>query len=349
MSMLYAGGQYANLLSRALSVTPTPAADALFPSANLYDGRPSRPMKFGSNAANPEVRFDLAAFTPGSATPYTFTARAGERRRVTSGGVTNVQVQNLSTGRYLKSDGTWQVGTTNCLTGAASLNYQVESYTVCQQPTVSLKITQSGAQTMSDWPRWNGLVAFGHNLDVGLTCELRSSTDNFGANNVLEVTGAILQPGFFMYLAAGITSRYGRILLTGTNQSTGWLGEVMPCWLETAYDAPNVGLEIRHEEPQIRNTGPWGEAYVYPLARRPRRIVQMQFDQLATTGAIETRQEMVLRGRGGAWPMVMAPVATEGDVYYGRLTDKWAETRFISTRYRNDLILAEDGIAEPLA
>lgn len=349
MSMLYAAGQYANLLSRALSVTPTPSADALFPSANLYDGRPSRSMKFGSNAANPEVRFDLAAFSPGGAGTYTITVRAGERRRLNSSGTTSITVQNLSTGKFLNTSSAWVAGSTPALSAAGSRDYQVETFSLCQAATVTLKIIVTSGTTVGDWPRWNGLVAFGHNLDVGLTCELRSSTDNFSGSNVLEVTGAILQPGFFMYLAAGITSRYGRILLTGTNQSTGWLGEVVPCWLETAVDAANVGLEVRHEEPQIRNTSPWGESYVYPLATNPRRIVQMQFDQLATTGAIETRQEMVFRGRGGAWPMVVIPVATEGAVYYGRLSDKWSETRFISTRYRNDLILAEDAIAAPLA
>ncbi len=349
MSMLYAAGRYANILERALSVTITPGADALFPATNLYDGRLTRPFKFSSNAANPEIRWDGAAFTPGSSTPYTFTARAGERRRITSGGTTNVQIQNLSTGKYLKSDLTWVTGTQNCLTAAGSLDYQVESFALCQQPYVSLKITQSGAQTMSDWPRWNAAIVYGHNLDPALTVELRSSTDNFSASNVLEVTGAILQPGFYMLDAGGISNRYGRVLFTGTNQSTGWISEVIPCWLETATDAPDVGLEVRYQEPQIRNTMAYGEAYVYPLAPRPRRVVQMRFNQLATTGAIETRQEMVLRGRGGAYPIVMIPVAAESDVFFGRLTDQWAETRYISTRYRNDLVLAEDAVATPLA
>ena len=349
MSMLYAAGQYANLLSRALSVTPTPSADALFPSTNLYDGRPSRPMKFGSNAANPEVRFDLAAFTPAGPATYTITVRAGERRRITVVGAGTATVRNLSTLKYLTAGLAWQTASANVLSGAGTADYQVETFTQCQAPYVTLQIVLAGGTSVADWPRWNALVVFGHNLMPGLTCELRSSTDNFSASNVLEVTGTILQPGFFMYKSAGITSRYGRILLTGTNTSTGWLGEVVPCWLETGAKAPDVGLEVRYEEPQIRNTGPWGEAYVYPLATRPRRIVQMQFDNSAATGAVEMRQEIVLRGRGGAWPMVMAPVDSEGDVFYGRLSDKWSETRFISTRYRNDLILAEDAIAEPLA
>lgn len=263
-------------------------------------------------------------------------------------GAANVSVQNLATGKYLTSGGAWQAGSTNCLTGAGSLSYTVESFSLCQAATVSLKITWS-ASTATDWPQWNAIVVFGHNLDPGLTVEQRSSTDNFGASNVLDVTGAILQPGFFMLKSGGTTNRYGRLAFTGTNQSTGWVAEVMPCWLETATDAPDVGLEVRYQEPQIRNSTQLGESYIYPLSPRPRRVLQMKFNQLATAGALETRQEMVLRGRGGAYPMVVVPVAAETDVFFGRLTDQWTETRFISTRYRNDLILAEDAIAQPLA
>jgi hypothetical protein len=346
VAMLYAAGQYANLLSRATTITISPGADSLFPSTNLYDGRPSRPMKFSSNAANPSITWDGNAVS--GASPQTIAARAGERRRISVAGTANVSVQNLSTGKYLTSGAAWQAGSTYCLTAAGTLSYTVESLTLCQSPTVSLKITWS-ASTATDWPQWNAAILFGHNLDVGLTVELRSSTDNFSGSNVLEVTGAILQPAFFMKASATVLNRYGRIALTGTNQATGWLGEVFPCFLETATDAPEIGLEVRLEEPQIRNVGPFGDAYVYPLATRPRRIVQMQFDQLATTGAIETRQEMVLRGRGGMYQMVVVPVSTETDVYLGRLSEKWSETRYISTRYRNDLVLAEDAIPTPLA
>lgn len=346
MSMLYAAGQHANLLTRAASVTLSPGADALFPAANLYDGRLSRPFKFSSNAANPSVTWDGNAVS--GASPQTIVARAGERRRIKVAGTANVSVQNLSTGKYLTSGGAWQTSSTNCLTAAGELSYTVESMTLCQAATVNLKITWS-ASTVTDWPRWNATIVFGHNLDPGLTVEQRSDSAAFAGAGTLDVTGAILQPGWYTYLAGGTTNRYGRLAFTGTNQSTGWISEVMPCWLETATDAPDVGLEVRYMEPQVRNSTPWGEDYVYPLAPRPRRVVQMKFNQLATTGAIETRQEMVLRGRGGAYPMVVIPVATESDVFFGRLTDQWAETRYISTRYRNDLVLAELGIAVPLA
>jgi hypothetical protein len=170
VSFYYAAGQYMNLLERALSITPTPSADSLFPATALYDSRPSRVMRHGSNAANPEVRWDLAAFTPGGSggSPYYYYGRAGERRVVTLVGTANVTVQNMLTLKYLTSGGAWQVASANCLTAAGSLNYQIESMETCQQPTVQMKVTTSGGTSVADWPRWNACVVFGHNIDTGL-------------------------------------------------------------------------------------------------------------------------------------------------------------------------------------
>lgn len=349
MSLLYAAGRYANLLSRALSVTMSPSADSLFPATNLYDGRPSRPAKHSSNGANPSITFDLAAFTPQGAGTVTITARAGERRRITSSGTTSISIRNLSTLKYLTTGGAWQTGSTSCLTGAGSLDYQVENYTACQVPYVTLQIVITSGTSVWDQPRWNALAVFGHNLDPGLTCELRSSTDNFSGSNVLEVTGTILQPTFFMLDTGGISNRYGRLLLTGTNNATPWYGEVFPCWLETATDAADIGFELQYEEPQVRNTGTMGDSYVYNLAPFPRRVARMAFDQSAASGALETRQEMILRSRGGAHPVVVVPVDSEGLILHARPTEKWSETRYISTRWRNDLVVSEDALAAPLA
>lgn len=349
-SMLYAAGQHANLLGRALSVTMSPSADALFPVANLGDGRPTRPARHGSNGANPSTTFDLAAFTPQGAGTVTITARSGERRRITSSGTTSITLQNLRTGKYLTSGGAWQAASTSCLTGAGSLDYQVEAFAACQATTVLLRIVITSGTSVWDQPRWNAIGVIGQNLDPGLTCEMRSSTDNFSASNVLQATGTILQPGFYLYASAGISNRYGRLALTGTNQVTPWYGELFPCWLESSIDRPDVGMEVQYEEAQVRNAGPsGGNPHVYNLAPWPRRIARMQFDQDAATGAIETRQEIILRCRGGAFPILLVPVDAEPVVFHGRPTEKWSETRHISIRWRNDLVIAEDEIAAPIA
>ena len=348
MPFLYASGQYANLLERALSVTLSPAVDALFPATNLYDGRLSRACKHGSNSSPTTITADLAAFTPGTAASYTITVRSGERRRVTSSGTSNVKVQNLTTGRYLQSNGTWGTSA-NCLTAAGSLSYQVESLTVCQALTVSLAITQSASVTLSDWPRWNALVVHGHNIDPALTVEARSSTDNFAANDVLVATATVLQPGFFVWDSTGaVTSRYVRLKLTGTNSAIPWYAEVCPCWLESGTAAPDFGYEVALAEAQVRNEGRFGLVGAANLSPYPRRTVRLNFG-VSSTGATEVRQEIAWRSRGGVYPLYVVPVSTESAVYCGRLTDKFAETRAFHNRWDSDITIAEDAILTPLA
>lgn len=348
--LLYAAGQYANLLERANAVTMDPAAAADYPATQLYDGWPESPAYHGSNAADPTVTFDLAAFAPSGAATKTIVARAGERRRITSSGTTSISIRNLSTRKYAQLAGAgWQAGATSILTGAGSADYQVESYTACQAPWVLLEIVITSGTDVVDHPRWNALGVFGHNLDPGLTVELRSSTDDFSASDVLEVTGSILQPGFAMYDSGGISNRYGRLAITGTNAAAVWYGELFPCWLEEAVDAPEIGLQIGYQWHQVRNTGVLGNSRVYNLVPFPPRVLQMAFDQHADAGAIETRQEMFLRSMGGAHPMVVVPVSTEGVALHARVTEKWTETRYLSHRYRNDLVVAEDPFAAPLA
>jgi len=65
---------------------------------------------------------------------------------------------------------------------------------------------------------------------------------------------------------------------------------------------------------------------------------------------------LILLGRGDqarvAWFLqhtLLAPVDAEPDVFHGRPTEKWSETRHMSIRWRNDLVIAEDEISAPLA
>jgi hypothetical protein len=59
VSMLWLGGPRMNLLATGTSVTPSVSADALFPTAGLYDGKPGVIFRFGSRTSAPNVTADL--------------------------------------------------------------------------------------------------------------------------------------------------------------------------------------------------------------------------------------------------------------------------------------------------
>jgi len=190
-------------------------------------------------------------------------------------------------------------------------------------------------------------VSIGHQLDVGLVCEMRSSTDNFSGSNVLEATGAILQPGFVMWAPSGIASRYGRLLLTGTNQVIPWYACVMPCWLETALQAADIGYEEKTRESQVRNESDFGVVNVFNLTAGGRRSLKLSF-RANSPGAAEIRNELVWRSRGGAYPAAIMPRSDEGSVYLGRFTDEWGVKRAFLETWDTDLFLAEDAVVAPL-
>ncbi len=412
--MKYAAGQYANLLERALSAAMTPPAEAGFPAANLWDGRVSRPARHDSNAANPSITADLAAFdgslgswaggapagwtkatmgtgtfletttegeyvtTPaakgnpgdGSALLYRdFTARAGERRKVSASlriagsGVARVSIQNLATKKYLSSDGSWGAALayvllddTHTVHTTQAVTYQVESLTLCQWPTVTLRLTLNAGgagdsmyDDVYDWPRWNAAVVMGHNLDVGLAVELRSSSDGFVSSNVLEKAGAILQPGFFLEAPAVVANRYARVAFTGSNVATPWYGELAVCYLETSIRGPKWAYDVKYQESQIRNEGRLGESFRYNLAPIGRRVAKLSPVMDSAPGENEVRQEIVWRCRGGAYPLAIVPKNDEAIVLFGRLEDNWSATRLFPDWWEGDLVVSEETPAAALA
>jgi len=350
MSMLFACGRYHNLIERAGVVTLSPAVDAAFPTANLWDGRVSRATRHGTNGANPSITVDLAAFVSIAGT-VEIQVRAGERRTVTNTGAgSTVTIQNLATKKYLAAGGaSWQAGAVAAITNANTINYQVESATVCQAPVVTLRVVIAGATTCADWPTCNAAAVWGHNLDPGLTVEMRSSTDDFAVSNVLEVTGAIRQPSFLLFDATPSYNRYLRLAFTGTNQATPWYAEVIPCYMETAVTTLGMDHEVTYDWAQVRNDGAYGEPHVYSLATQPRRLAKWRFN-MDVAREREVREEVVFRCQGGAYPLLLVPTSTDvpPPVLYGRLDSRWTTTRNFIDIWSTDLTLSEGSAPTPL-
>lgn len=345
--MRYAHGQYLNGAERALTITLNPSPDALYPAANLADPDPALVAQHSTNAANPTVTLDLAAFSPVSTGTTNYTVRSGERRRITCTSGT-IKIQNLTTGKYLTSGAAWQVATANVLSGSGTVTYQVEDFATCQAATVILAVTVTTGGGCTDWPRWNCLAVFGHNLDPGLTVEARSSTDNFSGSNVLKATMAVKQPLFYSYVPAGVDERYVRLAMTGTNQAAAWYGLVMPTWIETAARNQQWGYEMRYDQPEVRHETQTGKAWVYPLTYYPRRIVKLTFDRRSDAQWREGRDEWMVRTQGGVYYSLVEPIDDEALIVYGRLDKSWASRRMFGALWEDDFLLSEAPLSRAL-
>jgi hypothetical protein len=61
MAFQFLAGEHFNHLSRALQVTPNPAADSAFPVGGLSDGRANIPFRFSAEQADSTIQVDLSA------------------------------------------------------------------------------------------------------------------------------------------------------------------------------------------------------------------------------------------------------------------------------------------------
>jgi hypothetical protein len=272
---------------------------------------------------------------PGTAQAYQgVVVRAGERRFIdawakVSSGTARVQIYNVTTGHTLKSDGTWAAGANDVLTSTSgsyanlTKQYQVESFSVCQSPLVTLLIsaytnTAGGVcffDDVTDQAAWNFLSIHGHNIAPITAAILNSSTDGFSANSFTEANLTPYPNAFFAYLSNPVYKRWAAMQLVGANPSLPWFGEAILGYAETlSHNALDVMSED-FEDAQLRSPG--GE---YTFLQRAGDIwgLTLPFEHVSEAELTEIL-EIERRARFGADTAVVVPRDTGIRVSLGRL------------------------------
>jgi len=298
----------------------------------------------------------------------TYRVRAGQRLtveayvRIAAAGNIGLQLYNPVTKKYLTSGGAWQTAQAYWATEAASAVYvqktvpfTVEDFAANQSAItyLELSVVATAGAGGSDfafvddafiWPTWNALVVAGHNIDAGMVTEARSSTDNFGASNVLEATMAMRQPAFHSYLAAPSSKRWAKLAMTGTQSTQAgavYAGELAVTYLETALSSGSYEWELQFMDEQVRNTSQTGKVTAMPLMTDARRILRMSFKPRSDAAYREMRDDIVRRSRGGQWPLIIAPIDGEDIVIHGRLDSSWRVVRLFLSQWGDDLTVSE--------
>jgi hypothetical protein len=421
--MRYVAGELLNFLEQARLITPSPALDANFPVARLYDGYADAVAAFATNTASPLYTVDLAlldkdlvdngnldSWPGGVPTGWAVTtsgggavteATAGEARsgsaakvkknggaasikktykvrtsqrilfdlylRNAAAGQAQAQIYNPLTKKYLTGAMAWQSGQAYFATASTTSYVQkTNSFTVedwrahgdAPITYLELSIHDTGAGGGSDYalvddvflsPHWNALVLAGHNIEAGMAPQMRSSNDNFAANNVLEASPAVRQPSMFAFASTAIAKRWARLQLTGTQSSisgAAWLGELAITYLETALRGFNDGSDLRYLPDNTVNAGPGGKVIASQTARQRRRVLRVTVEP-GTVGANdaeirEQRDEITGRSHGALWPLIVVPHNSEDIVLHGRLDDSWAAKRVFDTFWEDDLLISEN-------
>lgn len=132
--MRYIAGELLNFLEQARAITLSPAVDALFPVAGLYDGYADAICAHGSNGADPSVTVDLAmldkdrvdngnldSWPGGSPTGWTVTASGGGAVTEATGG----EARSGSAAKIQKSAGAASLKKTFKVRAGQRLNVEV--------------------------------------------------------------------------------------------------------------------------------------------------------------------------------------------------------------------------------
>lgn len=279
----------------------------------------------------------------------TKTVRTGFRYRLsvwardTATATAKVRIYNAETRNHLQASGTtWSAASADVATTATTSFVQltpyftVESFSACgRRDRVTLYIdlvcTQNEYVYFDDfdlWPEVDFVGVFGHNIDAGMAPTIRSSTDNFGAVDVLEATLAVQKPAFYKKLSAPITSRYVRVVFPTANVlGAPRIGELFG----SQYLAPQrdvsavVGeFEVSTDRRQIVS-----DYQAFLLSDDPETSLVMPMQLLSLANYKEVRDEIIERSRGSASPLVVVPEDTlDPDlVVMGRLAGKQAYRR----------------------
>lgn len=160
----------------------------------------------------------------------------------------------------------------------------------------------------------------GHNLDSGITA-IEWYTSTTGAFAGEELLAAKMVPWYtraamYLYLgSAGLTKRYIRVVLVGTNATAPWLGEA--CLVSVAGLAAKAQhpLHVEHREAHVRHVTAVGHREVYEKTAWSTRYVQAGFK--GTLAAREAVLDLYRAARGDLRPVLFlprAPAALSSDV-----------------------------------
>lgn len=301
-----------------------------------------------------------------------YRVRAGQRFnislwcRIAGAGSFKAWLYNPVTKKFLTSGGAWTPTPSYFTTEAAStsyvektLSFVVESMATCQAPTTLLQlgVMDQGTGGGSDfafvddvflWPTWNAIVVAGHNIEPGMAPEMRASTDNFSASNVLEASMVVRQPSFWALAASEITKRYARLVLSGTQSSlagAAYIGEFAVTYLEAALrgiSGTRDGYSLRFFADNIVSAARWGRVNAARITTQRRRSLLLPFRPNSDASWLEQRDEITARCHGALWPLILVPLDSEDVVLHARLDESWQAQRLHSDVYDTDLVVSDN-------
>jgi hypothetical protein len=265
-----------------------------------------------------------------------------------------IRAQNLHTGSWLKSDGTWQSAAQALLDTSSTSYVSWTVATTIESPTTSMprKMTLrvyyygggsggAGTETLYDETFWwpygvNQVSIHGHNIvsnlpsDVnqGVTVELLGA----GTATPTNVRASLTQrrPSFYKNFTATEADRFLGVKITNSSLNPSgavFIGELLLIQAVTLLRSQNYGYRITAIDPQLIEATDAGEQRRYlECEEGGRRRLKMTVGYRAAAQYAEARDVMMQATRNGAYKSVLVPDDTDPEVcIFGNLQPMSAE------------------------
>lgn len=287
-----------------------------------------------------------------AAAQFDLSVMAGDRWRIgemwgrkqSTGGAAQITVQNLHTGLWLKSDGTWQTTQQFLLNNATTsyvstgvIDFVVESATstMPQEMTLRFSFFAGGGATFETlyddcyvWPTGLDVSSVhAHNVSQGVLVELVSGTA--ATPTTVRATLTPRRPAFYSLVSGSIpsTDRFvGIRFSTASLNPSGaiaigeWVLGVSRALIENQDHGAKVGII----DPQQRETTDAGEQRAYLLTEGLRRTLDYGFTYDGLASFQEARDQLIGITRNGAYPCVVIPDDTDPEVVmFGHFDPQW--------------------------
>lgn len=270
-----------------------------------------------------------------------------------------VRLQDLQTAKYWNGSA-WAAGVANWFTHAT---------TTWTQKNTTAPTTESAATWRAGWgwvrlsfvvdgatatgsgyfddavlfPTCDFIGLFGHNVPIGATVELLSSTSSGWGGPTTEATLTVYQPTFYSILPAGVARRYWRLRITDPIALAAlYQGQLVIGSTVTLTGAPDYPITIRRRFDHTRASSRYGHQHVSAVTQTPAREADLAFSLLPVAQLRELLQQLYLASSGDLYSLVVIPRDDDPEVcMFGRIDGVSEETLAMADNWTTRLRVTE--------
>lgn len=254
-----------------------------------------------------------------------------------------VVIQCLETGQSLNSVGAWadiplttfRSRSTGSFGAADPITFTMPEISDAQKHLLTLRfiISTQGANVYADaaylFPWVDFASVHGHNINIGgaaIVFKVQHDSDSaYGSPTTQTMT--IAHPSFYKVFTQ-VGERYWRFLADGKNILQGKYGELVLGQYQTLLPDFQAGAKVAFNQPKTIVTALNTQTYITAHTDDLQREYMLSFRAITEAQKDLLRQEIYVRTRGGADPLILVPDSNNEDVIYGKLIDEnWSYTR----------------------